>query len=93
MEKAVRWNIKVSKETDRAVRACLGAQGRKRGGLSTFVEEAVRWRIFRQTVREARADFADLPVDEIQKLIDDAVKDVRSKRYRHRTRRPATEAN
>ena len=37
------------------MRVFLGAEGRKRGGLSKFVEEAVRWRIFHQTVREARA--------------------------------------
>ncbi len=32
----------------------------KKGALSKFVEEAVRWRIFHQTVRDAREDFADI---------------------------------
>jgi len=86
--KAVCWNIKVSKETDRAVRAFLGAEGKKRGGLSQFVEEAVRWRIFHKTVSEVRAGFADVPPDELQKIIDDAVTDVRAKRHRHRAKRP-----
>ncbi len=44
-----------------------------------------------KAVREARASFADVPADELQKIINDAVKDVRAKRYR--ARRPATEAN
>ena len=57
---AVRWNIKVSKETDRAVRAFLRSQGRKRGDLSKFIEEPVRWRLFQQIVPEARAGFADV---------------------------------
>jgi Ribbon-helix-helix domain len=86
--KAVHWNIKVSKETDRDVRAFLVSRGRKRGDLSKFVEEAVRWRLFHQTVREARAGFADVPPDELQKIIDDAVADVRTKRHRHRAKRP-----
>ncbi len=59
MEKTVRRNIKVSKkQTDRTLRAL---PGRQRGGLSKFVEEAVRWRIFHQTVRETREAFAGLP--------------------------------
>ena len=89
--KTVRWNIKVSKETDRAVRAFLGSRGRTRGDLSKFVEEAVRWHLFHQTVREARAGFANLPADELQKIIDEAVADVRAKRSRHRAKRPVKE--
>jgi len=50
MEEAVRWNIKVSKETDLALRTFLGAQGMKKGDLSKFIEEAVRWRVFHRTV-------------------------------------------
>jgi hypothetical protein len=88
MQEAVRWNIKVSKETDLTLRTYLGAQGMKKGDLSKFIEEAVRWRIFHQTVQEAREAFADVPPDELQKMIDEAVDDVRAKRYRERTQRP-----
>jgi hypothetical protein len=42
----------------------------KKGDISKFIEEAVRWRIFHQTVREARAAFADVPPDELEKRID-----------------------
>ena len=59
----------------------------KRGAISRFVEEAVRWRIFHQTVREARQAFADVSPDELQKMIDEAVEDVRAKRYRERAQR------
>jgi hypothetical protein len=41
-EEAVRWNIKVSRETDLALRTFLGAHGMKKGDLSKFIEQAVR---------------------------------------------------
>ena len=41
-EEAVRWNIKVSKETDLTLRTFLGARGMKKGDLSKFIEEAGR---------------------------------------------------
>jgi Mg/Co/Ni transporter MgtE len=59
----------------------------KKGDISKFVEEAVRWRIFHQTVREAREAFADVPPDNLQDLIDEAVEDARAKRYRDRAER------
>ena len=54
MEEAVRWSIKVSKETDLTLRTFLGAQGAKKGDLSKFIEEAVRWRVFHCTVQDIR---------------------------------------
>lgn len=88
MEKSVRRNIKFSKQTDRATPALLGADGKKRSGLSKFVEEPVRWRIFHKTVSEVRSGFADGAPDELQKISDEAVADVRAKRHRHRAKRP-----
>jgi hypothetical protein len=87
MEEAVRWNIKVSKETDLNLRTFLGSQGMKKGDLSKFIEEAVRWRIFHRTVRDTRKAFADVASNELQKVIDEAVETVRAKRYRVRARR------
>lgn len=82
-----RLTISWSKETDHALRTFLGAQGIKKGDISRFIEEAVRWRIFHQTVREAREAFADVSADELQKMIDEAVEDVRTKHYRERAQR------
>jgi hypothetical protein len=45
----------------------------KKGDLSKFIEEAVRWRVFDRTIAEARSRFADLPPDDLQALIDDPV--------------------
>ena len=82
-----RLTITWSKETDHALRTFLGSQGMKKGDLSKFIEESVRWRIFHQTVREARKAFADVSPNELQKMIDEAVEDVRAKHYRKRAQR------
>ncbi len=34
----------------------------KKGDLSKFIEDAVKWRVLDQTMVEARAGFADLPL-------------------------------
>jgi len=82
-----RLTITWSKEADHALRTFLGSQGMKKGDLSKFIEEAVRWRIFHQTVREARAAFADVSPEELQKMIDDSVEVVRARHYRQRAQR------
>jgi Mg/Co/Ni transporter MgtE len=82
-----RLTITWSKEADHALRSFLGSQGMKKGDISKFIEEAVRWRIFHQTVREAREAFADVSPDELQKMIDEATEDVRAKHYRERAKR------
>ncbi|HYM77793.1 MAG TPA: ribbon-helix-helix domain-containing protein [Candidatus Dormibacteraeota bacterium] len=85
--KTTRLTIAWSREADHALRTFLGSQGMKKGDLSKFIEEAVRWRIFHQTVREARAAFADVSPDELQKMIDESVEEVRAKHYRQRAQR------
>ena len=80
MAEAVRWNIKVSKETDLTLRTFLGARGMKKGDLSKFIEEAVRWRILSRTVRDIKAQNADANPEVLQRIIDDAVRQVRAER-------------
>jgi hypothetical protein len=77
MSDAVRWTIKVSRETDLSLRSYLGAQGMKKGDLSRFVEEAVRWRVLDRTVQRLKDRNQDLPPEELEALIDEAVADVR----------------
>ena len=72
-----RWTVSVSKDTDIAVRSFLAQRGLKKGDLSKFIEEAVKWRVLDQTVTEARSKFADLPADELEAVIDEAVNDAR----------------
>jgi hypothetical protein len=73
-----RWTESVSKDTDImvpgiTVRGFLARRGMKQGDLSKFIEDAVRWRVFDQTLAEARAGFSDMPADELVALIDEAV--------------------
>jgi len=79
-EEAIRWNIKVSKETDLTLRTFLGARGAKKGDLSKFIEEAVRWRVFHRTVQDIRDRNGDTHPDELQRIIDEAVGEVRADR-------------
>ncbi len=80
IKEAVRWNIKVSKETDLTLRTYLGARGMKKGDLSKFIEEAVRWRIFNRTVQEIKARNAGADPGELQAIIDAALREVRAQR-------------
>ncbi len=88
-EEAVRWNIKVSKETDLTLRTFLGSQGMKKGDLSKFIEEAVRAHIFHRTIQYIKAHNADSDPEELQALIDDTVREVRAER---RAKRKAEKA-
>ncbi|MFN7922735.1 MAG: ribbon-helix-helix domain-containing protein [Bryobacteraceae bacterium] len=85
-QETTRLTITLSKQADLALRSYLGAHGMKKGDLSKFIEEAVRWRIFNQTVQETRAAFADVAPEELQKMIDEAVDAVRARRHRQRAR-------
>jgi hypothetical protein len=89
-KEAVRWNIKVSKETDLTLRTYLGALGMKKGDLSKFIEEALRWRIFNRTVQEIKARNANADPDELQAIIDSSPRSLRStQQEKERLTKPA----
>jgi len=77
-----RWTVSVSKDTDIAVRSFLAQHGMKKGDLSKFIEEAVKWRVLDQTIVEVRSKFADMPAAELESLIDEAVTAVREAKLR-----------
>ena len=68
-----RWNLSISDETDRAVRAFLGQQGYKKGDLSKFVEEAVLRAMLRCSLNEIQEQNSDLTPEEARALADEAV--------------------
>jgi len=68
-----RWTVSVSKDTDISVRSFLAQRGMKKGDLSKFIEDAVKWRVLDQTMAEARSKFADLAPEALQSIIDEAV--------------------
>jgi len=79
-EEAVRWSLKVSKDTDLSLRTFLGSQGAKKGDLSKFVEDAVNRRVLQCTVQDIWQRNAETDPDEIQRIVDEAVSEVRSER-------------
>jgi Ribbon-helix-helix domain len=79
-EETARWNLKVSKGADLAVRTFLGSQGGKKGDLSKFIEEAARRRVLQCTIQDIWARNADADPDEIQRIVDEAVDEVRAER-------------
>jgi Ribbon-helix-helix domain len=81
MEQRVRWTVRVSKETDVAVRMFLAQRGMKKGDLAKFIEEAVCWRVLDQTVAQTKARNAKAPVAEIEVAINEALQTVRAERF------------
>lgn len=81
MVETVRWSLKISKETDKALRRYLARHGGRKGDLSKFVEDAVRWRVLDRTVAETKAANANVPPEEIEAAIAEAVQAVRSDRF------------
>jgi hypothetical protein len=84
-DQAVRWSVKVSKDTDLTLRTFLGSRGMKKGDLSKFIEDAVRRRVLQCTVQDIRARNADTDPDEIQRIVDEAVSEVRAQRHSRET--------
>ena len=82
-----RLTITWSKDTDLALRSHLGAQGLKKGALSKFVEDTVKWRLFDQTVTRVRQGIGDVRDGELYDIIDEAVKCVREEKHSERNRR------
>ncbi len=69
----IRWNLSIPEETDRMVRSHLAQTGLKKGDLSKFVDEAVREAVLRRTIKEVRAQNADLSEDQAMELANEVV--------------------
>jgi len=52
----------------------------KKGGFSKFIEDAVRWRVFDRTVQDIKRRNAGTDPEEIQRIVDEAVREVRAER-------------
>ena len=72
-EDVTRWTVNVGSQTDIDLRTYLAQRGMKKGDLSKFIEDAVKWRLLDLTLNEARAGFSDLDEDEMDSLISEAV--------------------
>jgi hypothetical protein len=82
--KRTRLTISWTKETDLDLRTYLGDQGMKKGDLSKFIEDAVRWHLFNQTVTTIKARNATSDPRSLMQMIDATVRDVRRERASYR---------
>ena len=79
MEDSIHWTIGVSKGTDISLRTYLAQHGLKKGDLSKFVEEGYAG-VLDKTVSEVRERNANVPDEEIEAAIDEALAAVRIER-------------
>ena len=56
----------------------------KKGDLSKFIQEAACWRVLNRTVQDIKARNAGIDPDELQRLVDEAVSEVRAERRSER---------
>lgn len=76
-----RWSLVVSQETDDALRRVLAAEGHARkGGLSRFVEDAVRARILEVEAEAAKRANAGRGDADITGAVDEALEWARRRR-------------
>jgi hypothetical protein len=78
MSDAIRWTIKVSKETDLSLRTFLGSQGMKKGDISKFVEDAVQWQLLARNAEVLKERNKDHAGDALEGVIEDEVRAVRT---------------
>jgi len=72
-EEVTRWTVAVDSRTDIDLRTYLAQRGMKKGALSKFIEDAVKWRLLDLTVAEARKGFANIDPRELDDLLNEAV--------------------
>ena len=69
-----RWNLVVSKQTDKDLRQLLASEGRgKKGELSRFVEEAVSKHIFDTALKAVHKRNANVPYEEIEAAVEESL--------------------
>jgi hypothetical protein len=78
MANPVRWNIVVSEEVDLSLRRHLGVRGMRKGDLSRFIEEAVRWRLLDEAAQGVKSRNKGKPPREIAARVRTALADSRT---------------
>jgi hypothetical protein len=80
MSDTVSWSLNVSRETDSRLRAHLAQEGLREEDLPKFVEEAVRWKVFEDTVLRVKSRNTRVPAEHIEAVINEALETVRAER-------------
>ena len=85
MAELARWSLKVSRQTDIALRTLLAMHGGKKGDLSRFIEDAVDRQVLREMAQDIRVRNTDLQPDEIMRLVDEETSLVRQSFWNDRS--------
>lgn len=80
-EDNVRWTIFAPKDTDLSLRTHLAQAGLKKGSLSKFVADAVRWRLFDLNIAKAQQHNRDVSPELLEDEIERALSEVRAERF------------
>lgn len=80
-EDNVRLTIFVPKETDLMLRTHLAQTGKRKGAISKFVADAVRWQLFHLNLERAQAQNLDVPSEQLEDEIEQALAEVRKERF------------
>ena len=80
MGEQTRWSLKVSRETDIALRTFLAERGGRKGDLSKFVEDAVNRAVLRQMIQDMWDRNSGLSPEEAEKLAEEELAEVRRAR-------------
>jgi hypothetical protein len=80
----VKWTISVPREIDQRLRSHLGSQASRKGDISRFVEDAVRWKLFDLNLAEAQAHNQGVDPAVIEDEIEAALAEVRAERFGRR---------
>jgi len=83
-EDSVRLTIFVPKDTDLLLRTHLAQSGMRKGAISKFVADAVRWQLFHLNLEAAQAHNLDVPSEQIEDEIELALVEVRKERFAKR---------
>lgn len=78
MNELARWHLKISRDTDVALRTLLATRGGRKGDLSRFVEEAVNREVLRAMVDDIQARNAGVDPQEIERLVDEELGTMRA---------------
>ena len=82
MATAVRWNIVVSEDTDLSLRRHLGARGMRKGDLSKFIEDAVRWRLLDEAAQKIKVRNKRRGAKEVDRRVGHALAESRRRSAR-----------
>lgn len=78
MNELARWNLKISRDTDIALRTLLATRGGRKGDLSRFVEEAVNREVLRAMIDDIHERNAGVDPQEVERLVDEELDAMRA---------------